>query len=256
MYVSVRGNGPPMVLIHGWGMTGNIWTDIAKSLSKNYELYIVDLPGMGRSELIEPYSIDEIVDQVYLSTPNNAIILGWSLGGQIAIKLAVKYSNYINDLILVSTTPCFVKKNNWHCAIDEKNLLVFANQLTKNREKTMLSFLALQLLGSKDSNKIIKDLKRDFIDIDNENYKGLIPALRLLQSVDLRTMVSKVKAPSLIISGGRDKLTSCDASLWMQKRIKNSKIKNIETASHIPFISHKKDVLNAISEFLGTSNEK
>ena len=105
MYVSVRGNGPPMVLIHGWGMTGNIWTEIAKSLSKNYELYIVDLPGMGRSGLIEPYSIDKIVDQIYLTTPNNAIILGWSLGGQIAIKLAVKYSNYINDLILVSTTP-------------------------------------------------------------------------------------------------------------------------------------------------------
>jgi len=256
MYVSVTGNGPPMVLIHGWGMTGNIWTEIAKSLSKNYELYIIDLPGMGRSELIEPYSIDEIVDQIYLSTPNNAIILGWSMGGQIAIKLAVKYSNYINNLILISTTPCFVKKYDWHCAVDEKNLLVFADQLTKNRKKTMLNFLALQLLGSKYSNKITKDLKRDFIDKDNENYKGLIPALALLRSVDLRTMVSKVKTPSLIISGGRDKLTSCDASLWMQKRIKNSKIKNIETAGHIPFISHKNDVLNVISKFLGTSNGK
>ena len=94
------------------------------------------------------------------------------------------------------------------------------------------------------------------IDKDNENYKGLIPALALLRSVDLRTMVSKVKTPSLIISGGRDKLTSCDASLWMQKRIKNSKIKNIETAGHIPFISHKNDVLNVISKFLGTSNGK
>ena len=256
MYVSVRGNGPPMVLIHGWGMTGNIWTDIAKSLSKNYELYIVDLPGMGRSELIEPYSIDEIVDQVYLSTPNNAIILGWSMGGQIAIKLAVKYSNYINNLILISTTPCFVKKDDWDCAVDDKNLLVFASQLTKNREKTMLNFLALQLLGSENSSNIIRDLKRDFIDTDNENYKGLIPALKLLRFIDLRTIVSKVRTPSLIISGGRDKLTPCDASLWMQKRIKNSKIKNIETASHLPFISHKKNVLKLISEFLESSNGK
>ena len=65
---------------------------------------------MGRSGLIEPYSIDEIVDQIYLNTPNNSIILGWSMGGQISIKLAVKYSDFINNLILISTTPLFYKE--------------------------------------------------------------------------------------------------------------------------------------------------
>ena len=243
-----------MVLIHGWGMTGNIWTEIAKSLSKKFELHILDLPGMGRSGLIEPYSMDEIVDQIYLNTPNNSIILGWSMGGQIAIKLAVKYSDFINNLILISTTPCFIKRKGWSYAVDDKNLIEFATQLTKSRKKTILNFLALQLLGTEGSHKIINDLKHDFINNENENYKGLVPALKLLRSVDLRLLVSKVKIPSLIISGGKDKLTPYEASLWMQKKIVNSKIENIETASHIPFISHKNTVLNLVNNFLESNS--
>jgi pimeloyl-[acyl-carrier protein] methyl ester esterase len=254
MYISVKGNGPPMVLIHGWGMAGSIWTEISKSLSKKFELHILDLPGMGKSGLIEPYSIDEIVDQIYLNTPNNSIILGWSMGGQISIKLAVKYSYFIKNLILISTTPCFIQKKGWNCAVDDENFANFARQLTKNRKKTMLNFLALQLLGSEGSHKIINNLKRNFIDNENENYNGLIPALNLLRSTDLRTLIPKVKIPTLIISGCKDKLTPSEASLWMQKRIKNSKIENIETASHIPFISNKNDVLNLISNFLETGN--
>jgi len=256
MHISVKGKGPPMVLIHGWGMTGNIWAEIAKTLSKKFELHILDLPGMGRSDLIEPYVIDEIVDQIYLNTPNNAIVLGWSMGGQIAIKLAVKYSDYINNLILISTTPCFIKKEGWSCGVDEENLLGFTNQLIKNRKKTMLNFFALQLLGGDRAHKIINDLKHNFINADNQNYMGLMPALKILRSIDLRALIPKVKTPSLIISGGKDKLTPYESSLWMQTRIKNSKIVKIETASHIPFISHKKIVLNLISDFLETSNEK
>ena len=118
----------------------------------------------------------------------------------------------------------------------------------------MLHVWAVQLLGSEGSHKIINNLKRNFIDNENENYNGLLPALNLLRSTDLRTLVSKVKIPTLIISGGKDKLTPYEASLWMRKRMKNSKIANIKTASHIPFISNKNQVLNLISDFLETDN--
>ena len=65
MNIKIIGEGEPLLLIHGWGMSGKIWEVIETDLSKYYKLYIVDLPGMGKSEEIQDYSITNIVNQLY-----------------------------------------------------------------------------------------------------------------------------------------------------------------------------------------------
>ena len=65
MNIKVIGNGEPLLLIHGWGMSGKIWDIIEINLSKYYKLYIVDLPGMGESDEIQDYSLKNLVNQLY-----------------------------------------------------------------------------------------------------------------------------------------------------------------------------------------------
>ena len=92
MNIKVIGNGEPLLLIHGWGMSGKIWDVIEVNLSKYYKLYIVDLPGMGKSDAIQDYSLKNLVNQLYKKLPKKISILGWSLGGIIALKYCETYS--------------------------------------------------------------------------------------------------------------------------------------------------------------------
>ena len=62
MYIKTIGHGRPVVLIHGWGMSGKIWEEFSKLMKYKNKLYIIDLPGMGKSEIIKPYKINNIVN--------------------------------------------------------------------------------------------------------------------------------------------------------------------------------------------------
>ena len=135
------GQGSPLILIHGWGMNASIWDGIEGELSKNNKLIIVNLPGMGGCEIINNYSMDSLVDELNLLIPINSIIIGWSLGGQLAIAYQRKYSKKIKKLILVSTTPCFISKQGWVHGIKKEVFEKFSKQLVLNWRKTIEQFL-------------------------------------------------------------------------------------------------------------------
>ena len=110
MYIKIIGKGRPVVLIHGWGMSGKIWKEFSKLMISQYKLYIIDLPGMGKSEIIKPYKIDNLIKKIHEVIPERVTIIGWSLGGQIAMKYYLKYPEAVNYLVCISSTPCFIKK--------------------------------------------------------------------------------------------------------------------------------------------------
>ncbi|MBU1777958.1 MAG: alpha/beta fold hydrolase, partial [Gammaproteobacteria bacterium] len=49
LHVESIGSGEPLLLIHGWGMHGGVWTDVAQKLSEDFQVLSVDLPGYGYS---------------------------------------------------------------------------------------------------------------------------------------------------------------------------------------------------------------
>lgn len=253
MFVDIKGAGTPMVLIHGWGMSGKIWNQLSQTLSKRFKLYVVDLPGMGKSNVIKPYSIDSIVDQIYLKVPKNSHFVGWSIGGQIAMRIAIRYPNFLKSLILISTTPCFVKKHGWSHAVEKKSFDKFSFKLSQAWQETLFKFFTLQLMGSENAKEIIKVLRTNFISNNVPNQTGLKLALNLLKSTDLRSCIKKIQVPTLIIAGGKDKLTPYEASVWIHENLKQSTLSKITKASHIPFLSHQKETLKLINDFMVTS---
>ena len=110
LHVDVIGTGPNLVLIHGWGMSGAVWQPLVKNLSKLFTLHIVDLPGMGLSRSIEPFHLHALAEKVAEILPAHADIVGWSLGAQVAMRIALDYPDMVRRLVLVGATPCFVNK--------------------------------------------------------------------------------------------------------------------------------------------------
>lgn len=100
---------PPILMLHGLVVSGAYYRPIARYLDRRYRLYIPDLPGFGRSEAQTHHDLDELVDLLdewmEIHNLDQAIVVGNSLGCQVATLLAVTYPHRVASLVMVAPTP-------------------------------------------------------------------------------------------------------------------------------------------------------
>jgi len=250
MHIKKIGQGKDLVLIHGWGMHSGIWEPIIDRFSNQYTLHLVDIPGMGKSDVINPYDLDHVTEEISKALPPSFDILGWSLGSLIAIKMSLMYPKKIHRIVLVGGTPCFINQTDWSYGVDVRDFNNFANKLFKNYKSTMINFYILQLMHSKNSKLIIKKLKEMEAVENPPEIKSLQLGLDILLNNDLRNDINKIKHQTLLITGDMDRLTPKSASMWLESHLKESQLKLIKGASHIPFLSHSDEFFNYLDQFL------
>ena len=250
MHIKKIGQGKDLVLIHGWGMHSGIWEPIIDRFSNQYTLHLVDIPGMGKSHVINPYDLDHVTEEISKALPPSFDILGWSLGSLIAIKMSLMYPKKIHRMVLVGGTPCFINQTDWSYGVDVRDFNNFANKLFKNYKSTMINFYILQLMHSKNSKLIIKKLKEMEALENPPEIKSLQLGLDILLNNDLRNDINKIKHQTLLITGDMDRLTPKSASMWLESHLKESQLKLIKGASHIPFLSHSDEFFNCLDQFL------
>ena len=102
-----EGNGPAVVLLHGFGETSAIW-EFQKVLAQHFKLLIPDLPGSGASESISDMSIEGLAETISTLLQNEAIekctLIGHSMGGYVALAFAEKYEHKLSGLGLFHST--------------------------------------------------------------------------------------------------------------------------------------------------------
>lgn len=247
--VEIIGEGRPLVLIHGWGMHGGVWQPIAKRLAQNYMLYIVDLPGMGYSRTIEPYELDNLVEEVAEVIPGVSDILGWSLGGLVAQRIAMMHPSRIRRLVLVGSTPCFINQLDWQAGIPADYFTDFARGVDNDYKRAMIKFLTLQCMKAKNARNTIKQLRQGFELKPAPTQTTLKQALQVLIQTDLREEAANIKKPTLLIHGDRDTLAPVQAAHWMMQHLPKGFLRVISGAAHAPFLSHSEQFVEAIDQF-------
>lgn len=260
LHIETLGLGPNLVLIHGWGMSGAVWQPIVKKLSKVFTLHIVDLPGMGLSRPIEPYHLHSLAEKVAEILPAHADVVGWSLGGQVAMRLALDYPDLVRRMVLVGSTPCFVNKSfnqnsaeyhtTWEAGIDPEVFSNFADSVNEDYHKTMAQFLTLQCMGASDARSTVKMLRNKFAERPAPSSQTLFRALNILLDTDLRAEVGQLRKPTLLIHGDRDTLAPVQAAHWMMKTLPFGFLRVMAGASHAPFLSHQEHFIDALVQFL------
>lgn len=244
------GSAPNLVLIHGWGMSSAVFAPLIKPLSKVFTLHLVDLPGMGASRPIEPYHLHALADAVGESIPGKANVLGWSLGGLVAQRIAISQPDRIRRLVLVGATPCFVNHADWQHGVNPAAFDDFARKVNENYQATILQFLTLQCMGASDGRATTRLLRTALASKPAPTQNTLKRALQVLLDSDLRTEIAHIRKPTLLIHGDRDTLAPLAAAHWLSQNLPAGFLRVIAGASHAPFLSHQTQFIEALTQFL------
>lgn len=248
--VHISGEGPALVLIHGWAMNSLVWGGLLDELKESYQVICVELPGHGKSTHVGPWYLDELLSSLAERLPECCNIVGWSLGGMVALAYADQYPSRVEKLIMLASSAKFVQAKDWENAQPMETLRLFSEGLSGNSFAAIKRFLMLQTQGVASAKKL-NLVMRDILRKGGEASKsGLKSGLDILQTIDLRTALKTVKAPLLMIMGGKDQLVPAAAGKESLELNGNINLVVIDEASHVPFLSHPAKVLQAISQFV------
>jgi len=253
LHVEVTGTGKPLIMLHGWGMHGGIWSDTVARLAQHFQVHCVDLPGHGASEPLAEFTLDGVAGLLAVQFDKPINVCGWSLGGQVALHWAMREPEQIKRLILVTSTPCFAERNDWPFGMPQQTLLQFAADMEKDINATLRRFLGLQVRGSEHERELLAELRERLFGRDEPDIDALRGGLAILSDSDLRSVLPKIMQPALVIAGERDKLSPPEASNFMALSLPNARGVTIEGAAHAPFISHREEFIGYVMEFM---NEK
>lgn len=249
LYRETRGDGPDVVLLHGWGLHGGIWHHVAEDLAARHRTHAIDLPGFGRSGWDKGCGdLEGMARRVAEHAPHEFDLVGWSLGGMVAIRIATLFPERVRSLVLVATTPRFVEHRTWPHGMAPDTLAGFAKQLAKDWKKTVQEFLGLQVRGDEKQLETLRELKRIVFEHGEPNGAALSAGLDILRTADLRDELARVRAPTFVISGEYDRLTPPGASDALATAL-HARHWSVPRAAHAPFLAHREEFARELAAF-------
>ena len=225
LWYKTVGDGPSLVLLHGWAFNSDIFQSLIDKYKANYRITVIDLPGHGRSRDIDG-NIESWCNELTKIIPEQSILLGWSLGGLLSTYIASQIE--ISKLILVAATPCLINNENWNYGISSEVFDQFAINLKNDSTKSLRRFVSLQ---SKDKSQL-QELYNSL-----QKYPASISALNngleIIINSDLRDNYEKLTIPKAAILGSLDTLVPVKIKEWYEKAGSTT---SVIRSGHLPFL--------------------
>lgn len=243
------GEGPDLVMLHGWGLHSGIWDGVAERLAERFRVHLVDLPGHGHSAPLADFGLDDMCDLLVEATPAGAHWLGWSLGGTLALGVAARFPARVGRLVLVASNPRFAAAPDWPTAMPAGTLAGFGRDMARDRDATVTRFLSLVARGAPDGT-VLRRLRAALQAAPPPTAEALRSGLAILRDTDLRPALEALAAPVLWLGGARDTLVPIEALRAIVARHPAMRMQEFAAAGHAPFVSHPAEFVAAIQEFL------
>jgi pimeloyl-[acyl-carrier protein] methyl ester esterase len=240
---------PALALLHGWGMNPRVFDALVPHLADYFELLPLALPGHGGAELLPTNTLATWAARISMQLPERTTLLGWSLGGQVAMQIARDDPAQVERLILLSSTPKFVLSDDWKAGIPREDLQAFGADLQRDARTTLLRFLTLQTRGAGAQKALLENLRTRFFAAPIAQVQALSTGLEILLATDLRGDVATLNQPTLVVHGGLDKLVPASASVWLAQTLLDAHHCVLDSAAHAPLLSHPQQVAEAILEW-------
>ena len=241
-YYRVQGTGTPLLLLHGWGVSSEAFAGLGRALEGRFTVTAVDLPGFGWSAPppaawgSQDYAthIHRFMDAVGIPS---AHVLGHSFGGRVAIALAAHFPERVRRLVLVASGGIRPRRTaRYYVTVGAAKVArrLFAPSIW-GRWGERLQGALLDRFGSR----------------DYRQAGPLRPTLVKLVNEDARPLLAKVRAPTLIVWGGRDREIPETSMRIMARGIRGARLEILEGAGHFPFAEMPEPFVRLVGDFLG-----
>jgi pimeloyl-[acyl-carrier protein] methyl ester esterase len=247
--IQSNGSGPDLVLLHGWGMNASLWDDVAAGLARQFRVHSVDLPGHGASGTCKPYELDVVTASLAAALPPHAIVCGWSWGGQVALNWALTRPGQVKRLVLIASTPRFVRGPAWDCGVDSSAYDDFARDLAHDWQSALRRFNELQAHGDMQRRAVSRRLRERILAHGEPLPAALAAGLRILKETDLRANLAHIAQPVLILHGARDAVVPLAAGEYLQRALPRATLDVFADTGHAPLIAEPQRTMRSIVEF-------
>jgi pimeloyl-ACP methyl ester carboxylesterase len=252
LYYQVEGKGNPLLLIAGLGSDSQSWVPILPELLKYFTIITPDNRGVGRTKSNNTeFSIQQIADDCIALIKHlgysSVNLLGHSMGGFVAQDIAIRYPEYVSNLILASTSSIDSKRNNalfndWVSFLESgmdlklwfRNIFywLFTKDFFKN-EKLLDETIHYAIEYPYPQNK--------------NDFKNQVKAI---SEFDCQKQLSEISSKTMVINGKEDILFPPEESKKSLQMINGAKFSVIENSAHSIFIEEPKAFTDCVLNFL------
>ena len=242
------GAGPEVLLLHGIMADRTALSSVAESLSATHRVLNVDLRGHGDSDVAEDYELasfaHDIAALLLVTGLTRPTVVGWSMGGSIAMDLALRYPEIMGRLVLVGSTPCLVQRADWATALSVDAAAGLRQLLATDWREGATAFTA-QVVSDGDA-------------MTQTEYRRM--ALRAREdvtlacfdsvgAVDLRARLGNVHIPAATIVGGEDRVCPPGASEYLARELGGTHHVIVD-AGHAPFLTRHEEFMERLRPLL------
>lgn len=241
------GNGSPLILLTGYGVTSNFWSKpFVNCLSQNHTVYLLDYQGINTTEAANPkltmqmltQDLHSFIKQLKLNKPD---LIGWSMGGAIALSTAIDYPQDLSTLNLISPaipnklTLKRIPKHGVFKSNDDVLNYVFNNDIYLYQPnqlpnyKQQILFANQQLFPDHDQNKLEIKVLESWI-----------------HNQQASTQIANIKLPIKLILSENDAILNPQIQLEMFKKQPNTTTYMIKNSGHAPFYQYPENVCKII----------
>ena len=252
IWYSESGSGPLLILVHGWGMDHTVWDRCIPLLSTRYRLLAVDLRGHGASGQLGAGTLADHTNDLqsllqYLGA-ERAVIVGWSLGAQVALSLAIEHPSQVSGLALIGATPQFVQSAAFPHGLSLAALVGMQKKVSVSPSRSMAGFHGLLFSEherSLNDYPLVCDLMRQ---VAVPSAPVLLAGLTQLHEVSLLGVLSAVQCPVTLIHGSEDQVCPVEAGWALADCLTGSVRVELPDAGHAPLLTMPKRVVEGIQQ--------
>lgn len=255
LHVTDCGEGKPIVLIHGWPLSDEMYEYQYNALIKNnFRAIGITLRGFGKSD--KPYGkydydihASDIKTVLSKLDIKDAVLVGFSMGGSIAIRYVSKYSGaHVSKLALCgAAAPIWTQRKDFKYNLPKSAVDELIELNYKDRPKLLANFGKIFSATETSLNEGIQSWLNG-INLSASSY-ATAQCLIALRDTDLRRDLEKITIPTVIIHGKKDKICSFDLAEQMKLGIKNSHIVTFEKSGHSMFLEETEKFNSELIKF-------
>lgn len=251
MYYEETGQGTPLLLIHGLGSSARDWERQIPYFSKNYRVITYDVRGHGQTDKpAGPYGIplfaQDTAEFMKILNIESAHVVGISMGGMIALQLAVNAPERIRSLVVVNTGAELIVRS-------------FREFLMVLQRKLIVRLLGMQKMGEILSGRLFPDpeheeLRKIFVEHWAENDpRAYRDSMQGLLGWSVTDKLGFIPCPTLIVSADND-YTPVEVKEAIVAKMPNAKLVVIPNSHHAVPVERPEEFNRIVGEFLAENS--